>query len=143
MKNGENKLNINKFIEKEEINKTKNVSNIEIKINSKKVYKNYEIYSITIKNNTSNTIKIADENNSKDICLLDKNNVEYASFLEEISISDLSLRAGESKNVNIKFNKIYDLYRVIEKIKFNNIDLGLQEYTDEASNEKINVTIEI
>ena len=122
--NGENKININGFIKKETINKSKTVNNIEILINSRKIYRDYESYNISIINYTTNTITISDGETQEDICLLDKNNVKYLSFIEELPEYDLSLKAARQTNLNINFNKMYDAYRIIEKIKFSNINLG-------------------
>ncbi len=122
--NGENKININGFIKKETINKSKTVNNIEILINSRKIYRDYESYNISIINYTTNTITISDGETQEDICLLDKNNVKYVSFIEELPEYDLSLKAARQTNLNINFNKMYDAYRIIEKIKFSNINLG-------------------
>lgn len=122
--NGENKININGFIKKEIINKSKSINDVEILINSKNVYRDYETYNITITNYTANTITISDGETAEDICLLDKNNVEYVSFIEELPEYDLSLKARRKTNLNINFNKMYDIYRVIKKIKFSNINLG-------------------
>lgn len=122
--NGENKININGFIGKEIINKSKSIKDVEILINSKNVYRDYESYNITIRNYTENTITISDGETAEDICLLDKNNVKYLSFIEELPEYDLSLKAKRQTTLNINFNKIYDTYRIIKKIKFGNINLG-------------------
>lgn len=135
--NGENKININGFIGKEIINKSKSVNDVEILINSKSVYREYESYNITIRNYTANTITISDGETSEDICLLDKNNVQYVSFIEELPEYDLSLKARRQTTLNINFNKMYDIYRVIEKIKFGNINLGNE------LNQVIEITIDL
>lgn len=144
--NNENKININGFIQKKSINKSKDVNGINIAINSKKVYKNYETYNITVKNQTDKTILLSRKQNSKDICLIDNNNVEYNSFLNEISNENLILNAKYEKSVNIRFNKIYDLYRKIEKVKFNNIILDYEKYlkdSNENNIEKVEIEISI
>jgi len=37
---------------------------------------------------------------------------------------NLSLRNGQQANVEVKFNKIYDIYRNIEKMCFDNIKIN-------------------
>ncbi|MGN1269536.1 MAG: hypothetical protein ACI4UU_01525 [Clostridia bacterium] len=135
--NGENKININGFIGKEIINKSKSIKDVEILINSKNVYRDYESYNITIRNYTENTITISDGETAEDICLLDKNNVKYLSFIEELPEYDLSLKAKRQTTLNINFNKIYDTYRIIKKIKFGNINLG------DDLNQAIDIIIEL
>ena len=134
---GERKLNINNFIKNQEINKTQVTNNIEITIKSKKVYRSYEQYKITIKNNNSTTILLSDGKNSEDICLLGKSNTKYVSFLHEIPEYNLSLGAGRTTELNISFNKIYAPTRVIEKIQFGNITLN------QETNTKTSITIKI
>ena len=131
------KLNVNSFIANENINKSAKENNVEIIINSKKTYKNYEEYSITIKNYSDKSIKIADENDSKSICLVDKRNVEYSSFINEIPAEILSLKSGYQRNITIRFNKIYDFSRVIQKMKFANIILDADTYLQNPNDTQI------
>ena len=131
------KLNVNGFIANENINKSAKENNVEIIINSKKTYKNYEEYSITIKNYSDKSIKIADENDSKSICLVDKRNVEYSSFINEIPAEILSLKSGYQRNITIRFNKIYDFSRVIQKMKFANIILDADTYLQNPNDTQI------
>lgn len=143
--NNENKININGFIQKKNINKSQEVNGINIVINSKKVYKNYETYNITIKNQTDKTIMLTTKQNSKDICLVDNNNIEYTSFLNEIPETSVTLKSGYEKSINIRFNKIYDLYRTIEKVKFKSIILDYEKYLQNSNEsiEKIEMEISI
>lgn len=143
--NNENKININGFIQKKNINKSQEVNGINIVINSKKVYKNYETYNITVKNQTDKTILLSTRQNSKDICLVDNNNIEYTSFLNEIPETSVTLKSGYEKSINIRFNKIYDLDRKIEKVKFNNIILDYEKYLQNSNDsiEKIEMEISI
>lgn len=121
--NNENKINISSFIRKENINKSQSSNDLEVIVNNKKVYKSYEIYNLTIKNNSKNTISISDGINNSDIYLMDKNNTKYTAFINEIPMYNLSLRNGQQINIDIKFNKIYDIYRTIEKMRFDNIKI--------------------
>lgn len=123
---GENKLNINGFIGQEIINRSTISNGVQILVNSKKIYKDYEEYSITITNNTTKEIAISDGNKSKDICLLDENNVRYYAFINDHLINDFHIEALKEKKINIKFNKIYDIYRKVDKMEFNNINLNIQ-----------------
>ena len=93
----EDKISINGFIRKSNINKSNEVNNIEVLIRSKKVYKDYETYNITIRNKTSNDILIGDRKNNKDIYLVDKDNIQYSAFLNELSTDSLLLKSGYEK----------------------------------------------
>ena len=131
------KLNVNGFIANENINKSAKENNVEIMVKNKKIYKNYEEYSITIKNYSDKSIKIEDENDSKSICLVDKRNVEYSSFINEIPAEILSLKSGYQRNITIRFNKIYDFSRVIQKMKFANIILDADTYLQNPNDTQI------
>lgn len=129
------KLNVGGFIKKETINKSAISNDIEIIVNSKKVYRSYEKYNISIKNNTKKTILISDSKSDKDICLLDKNDIEYASYVTQMPITNLYVSPGQNLNINIKFNKIYDLTRIIKSMKFEKIILDAN--SKDINNEKI------
>ena len=132
--NGENKININSFIKKQEIQKSQVAENIEILVNYKKVYKNYEIYNITIKNNTQNTINISENRENSDVCLVDSNDVEYNSFIEEFATNSLKLEKYRQTTINLRFNKMYDLDRNIQIMNFKNIIVN-QDKADVNQNE--------
>lgn len=134
---GEKKLNINGFIKKQEINQSQTTDGVQITIKNKKVYRDYEQYRISINNNTQNTISISDGQNSEDICLLDKNNVKYVSFLHEIPLYSLSIKPKRTTELDITFNKIYDTYRIMTKMQFSNICLN------QENNTKTTITIKI
>ena len=115
-------------------------------VKNKKIYKNYEEYSITIKNYSDKSIKIADENDSKSICLVDKRDVEYSSFINEIPTEILSLKSGYQRNITIRFNKIYDFSRVIQKMKFASIILDSDTFLQNPNDtqiEKMELNIDI
>lgn len=124
--NGENKINVNGLISSQSMNKTASNSNVEITIHSRTIYKNYESYNISIKNNTQNNVIISDGSNSNDITLLDENNIAYGSFINEIPINLLSLKPRQQINIDIGFNKIYDTYRKIEQMQFTNLNIENQ-----------------
>ena len=135
--NSENKINISSFIRSESINKSQSNNGIEVVVNSKKVYKSYEIYNLTIKNNSKSAISISDGINNSDIYLMDKKNTKYTAFINEIPMYSLSLRNTQQVNIEIKFNKIYDIYRNIEKMCFDNIKIK------EENNQVIKITVEL
>ena len=146
-KNNEKKLSINGFIKEENINKSKIESNVEIIINSKLIYNSYEKYNLTVNNKTGKTIILSVSNNNEDICIIDDNNVVYNGILSEISQDLLIIRPNSSRNLNIRFEKIYNTYsRKINKIKFKNIIMDYEGYiqnTNETNIEKVEIEIDI
>ena len=140
------RLNVNNFIEKDEINnsQTAEETSITIAVNDRYIYRDYEIYNIAISNNTDKTILISNGVNSNDICLVDTNDVEYNSILNEVPLINLELEPGISKTIEIRFNKMYNLYRTIEHMSFKNIILDKQAYEQNAENaSKISINIDI
>lgn len=140
------KLNINNFIKKEKINKLQNVEGTEITItiNDRYIYRNYERYTITVRNNTDKTILLSEGTNGNDICLVDSNEVEYDSIINEVSLANLELTSGVERTLDIRFYKMYNLYRTINSISFKNIILDKDTFEQDAENtQKVNINIDI
>lgn len=131
---GENRININSLIRVEKINKTKVLNNIEMTINSRKVYKDYEMFSIAVKNNTEKTILLSSGSNYN-ICLIGENDTKYPAFLNEMLDTSLEVQARQQKEIEIRFSKIYNPYRTIKQIEFNNIILDKEKHIQNATNE--------
>lgn len=141
--NDEKKININGFISKEAISKSNNRSEIEITVNEKLSYRDYEIYSITVENNTDKTMMLSEGNNN-DICLIDDNETEYDSIMNEIPLVDLQVQPYSTKTIDIKFNKLYGEDRMVEQILFKNIILNIDENSNESENtSKIDLSVNI
>lgn len=139
IENNGKKLNLNSFIAKEEIGNTGIQNNIEIQVNDKLTYRSYEQYNITIKNNTNSTIQISDGLDGNEICLIDSNEVEYDSMINEISISNLIIEPGTSKDLSLKFYKIYNLYRAVSKIRFKSINTDINNTIPNVISIDINI----
>lgn len=140
----EKKLNINSFIEKRTINKEMEKSGVNVKVNDRFMYRDFEEYTFTIKNNTDKTILLSEGMNGNDICLMDSNDIEYDSVINEIPLIDLEIKKGMEKTITIRFYKMYNLYRKIEKICFKNIIMDKDNYKidpNSVSKEIINIDI--
>lgn len=135
----ETKLNINSFIEKENVNSTQTSENgeVTITVNNRYIYRNYERHLVTIKNNTDKTILLSEGTNSNDICLVDTNDVEYDSIMNEIPLVSLELAPGMERTLDIRFYKMYNLYRTIESVAFKRIILDKEAYEQNAGNAAI------
>lgn len=137
----ERKINISGFISKEIIDKSENISGLEIVVNSKLTFSSYERYNITIKNNTDKTIILSDGTNGSDICLVDENEVEYDSILNEIPLSDLQISSNSIKTINIRFNKLYGEDKEIEQMLFKNIILNADNIDNSENVSKMELKI--
>lgn len=143
--NGENKLNIKDLIFYKEINKTVSKKDVEITIHDRKVYKTYENYNITVKNNTANTISISVANNEEDIYLMDENDAKYKSMLYELPQHLLNIKSQYQTNINLSFNKVYNIYRETKSMSFQGLVLNYEEYINNPyeSLEKVVIDIKI
>jgi len=120
--NGQYKLSISNFIGKENINMSKTQNNVIVTIISRKMYIDYEIYEINIKNQTGKNIIFNTKENSDSIYIQDKNKLKHIAFLNEIAKSELDIANGVSKDLEIKFNRGYKPTIYIEKIVFEDIN---------------------
>ena len=138
------KLNINKFVKREEINKSAKDRDIEIIINARNVYMDYEIYNITFKNYSEKSILINDGQDSNNMFITDQNGNQYISYINEIPLASLGLKPGFQKLLNVKFAKAYNTYREVRYITFQNIILDSELYNSNPNDvERLNFRIPI
>lgn len=122
--NGEKKLNINKFICKEEINKSVEKDNIEITILSRNRYMEFEEYKIKVTNNTDGTILLDELLNRDTVYLKDNNETIHKAYTNELSKEEVKIYKGHTKTLSIKFDSPYISNRKIKKITFSDIVLN-------------------
>lgn len=122
VKQGEDyKLNINKFVYKEIINKNKTENNFSINIISRENYIDYQVYELNFNNKNKNSVVMYDENKKSSWEIADNNEIKYSAFTEEIADNNLKVEAGVDKKIKVKYAKMYNLNRKIEKISFINM----------------------
>lgn len=142
--NEEYKLNINKFIRKKELNKQASNNGIDIAIHYKCIYVDYEIYNMTVQNNTQKTILLNDGTNANNFSLIGRNNSTFSSAISELPISSLTLDSQYRKTIDVKFNKIYMTDVKLEAMLINNIYLDKEQYdTKQEGPEKTNIRINL
>lgn len=132
--NGEYKLNINKFIRKETLNKQGSNSGIEVALNSKSIYVDYEIYHMTVQNNTQKTILLNDGTSTNNFSLIGRNNNTFTSVISELPISNLILNPQYRRNMDVKFNKTYMTESKLEAMQMTNIYLDKSQYDSKQEN---------
>lgn len=132
--NGEYKLNINKFIRKEAINKQGSNNGIEVTINSKSIYVDYEIYHMTVQNDTQKTILLNDGTSTSNFSLIGRNNNIFTSVISEVPMSSLILNPKYRKTMDVKFNKIYITESKLEAMQMTNIYLDKSQYDSKQEN---------
>lgn len=130
------KLNISKLVMKQTLNKTGSEKNIEIKVNSKVVYIDYENYNITVKNGTNRTILLNDGKTNSNSCIIDEMNNEYVALINEIPMNTLTINAQYQKTFNLKFSKMYNADSQMRYMQFKDIYLDKEKY-DQISNSQV------
>ncbi len=127
-KGSEYKLNINNYIGRTEINKTTNVSGLNIIVESKETYMDYSEYTIKIQNNTDKTILLDNGKSADNIYLLDENNVKEYASTGEIIYSNLKLIPKETKKYSFKFSNSYSNTRIMRYFVLKNVIMDYDEY---------------
>lgn len=138
--NGEVKLNVNGYIGRREINKVKNNSNINITVLRSDSHMDYETYTYSMTNNTSNTILLDDKEDTNNMYIEDENGNQYTAYINELSDAELMLTPGETKQITIKYYNKYGLTKNIKNIVFNKIILN---YNENEARQTTRVQIEL
>lgn len=125
---GKSKLNINSYVKRTTLNKVTSDKNIKITVNDVNTYMDYEVYNITIENNSNNTILLDTNNDTKSVYLLDSKNMKYYFYNNEIIYNKLILQRKFKTNLQIKFSNSYSSSRSIKNIVFSKMVLNYEEY---------------
>ena len=145
IENNEEKLNISGFLGNINIGKNKEENDINVKVNYKQVYLDYEIYNITIKNNTKNTILLDSNERANTICLLDENDTKYSAYKYELNSNQLVLKPYYTQTLNIKFSKRYYTNSKIKSLVFYDVIQDYDEYQtkDKNYNERFSIEVKL
>lgn len=122
--NGQLKLNINKYIGREEINKKSSSDNIEAVVLYREKYMDYEVYKMQITNNTGSTILLDQLTKTDGIYLKDNNDTKHIAYSNEIIKDDLQIYNGHTNTIKIKFDNPYIVGRKIKSLCFSKIVLN-------------------
>ena len=129
----EKKLNINKLIGKKILESECNIKQIDAKLNYKIIYYDYEIYNISLKNNSSTKVILDNFHSPQNIFIEDKDGTKYLWANYEYTEDEMVLNKGLEKNLFIKFYKEYKPSMEVKKMIFKNVII----------NNKIKSSIEI
>lgn len=127
-KDGKSKLNINSYVEKKLINQKITKDNIIIEILEKNIFMEYEIYKIKVQNNTNNTILLDTQTKEKSAYITGSNGATYSAFMYEIDEIYLTIQPRIYREINVKFNKIYNPSIKTRQMTFTDIVPNLEEY---------------
>lgn len=119
----EYKLNINNYIGYMPINKQTNQNDISIQVVSKNTYMEHEEYTIKVTNETENTILLDRRLDAKTLALQDSKGVLYSFYSHELTEPMLTVLAGQTKEITIKFYSTYVSTKDIKYIVFSDVSL--------------------
>lgn len=125
--NGELKINTNGFIGTEKIDSSNTQDGITITALEKKLFMDYEEYTIRIENRTENKILLDTLESTKTIYLQDINEMKYYSHSNEIVKKLLEIQSGASTQLKIKFSRSYNTTK-INSIVFSDLVLNYNDY---------------
>ena len=141
------KLNINNYIGRTIMNKSKTTNGITIEVLSKDTFMDYSEYTVKITNTSGNTILLDDGKSTDSIYLLDENEVKEYVNTGEIIYSSLELKSGGVKTYRFKFSNSYSNTRVMEYLVFDKVitDYNLYNETIDKSDysDFIKITVNI
>ncbi len=132
------KLNINNFIQKKEINSQERNQGIRITVESVKIYKEYYIYKVKIKNNTDNDIMWNTGNDVGTVYVTNSNNVRFDALLYENAEEDFYVKAGEEKVTEIKYGIVFREDFKMQSMSFTDIVGNVDKISD-----KLSITVEL
>lgn len=118
---GQARLNINRYVKKQEINKVGEEENIKITVLTKRFYMQEERYEIKVENLTNEKIIIDTKQDTSSIFLTDNKGIKHEWKNYELDNNQLVVEANQSKNIEIGFAKSYSKEIKTKKITFSNI----------------------
>lgn len=126
--NGESKLNINNYIGRNNLNKITEYEDIKMTVTNVDTYMDYEIYSISIQNDSENPILLDTSDDTKSVYLLDSKDMKYYFYSNEIVENELLIQSKFKNTLKIKFTNSYSFSRRIDKLVFSKLVLNYNEY---------------
>lgn len=134
--NSEKKLNINNYIKRTNLNKATEYKDIKITVTNIDTYMDYEIYNLTIENNSKNDILLDTNDDTKSIYLLDSKDMKYYFYSNEIIENRLLVKSNLKNSLKIKFSNSHSSSRRIESLVFSKLILNYKEYKELENKEE-------
>lgn len=139
--NGSYKINISGFLKKESMNISKNSSYLNVNIVERQVFKDYEVYTLKVKNLTKADIYIDNLINSNMYIVDGKSNKFYLNS-SDYTEEDFKILADNEKSFKLKFNRKYNTSNVGSyKLVFGNMIIQNKKYTVESVTETNQIEI--
>lgn len=122
------KLNINGYISRKNPNTSTKHNGLEIKIETIDTYIDYEIYNLSIINDTEHAIFLGDCNDTEAVYLVDSNDMKYEFYGNEIAQNQLIISSNSKRNLEIKFSNAFSSSREIKSLVFSKMIFNYNEY---------------
>lgn len=122
------KLNINGYIGRIALGRMQEQDGLTITLRYKDMFKEYETYQIECKNTTSNSIALDSKEKLDATYLIGSNDSHYTAFTYEIEDTRLVIPPRTTKNISIRFNKIYSNQVVMRRMELSDIILNYETY---------------
>lgn len=124
----QNKLNINNFIEKREINKETNYKDIKVKTDYLYQFMDYCEISYDMENNTYRTVLMDDLSNPYTMYLVDSDENKYSADTSKLVSERLKMGIDQKTHVNIKYYCAYGSTKEIDKAVFSKVVNNVETY---------------
>lgn len=123
------KLNINRYIGRKQVAKSKEDKNVTIEVEETDIYMDYQYYKIKIINNSENTILLDDGVNIEAMYIEDQNGIQYSAYTHELNEGQLMVSPRETKEIEIRYYSKYGSEKEIDKVVFSRMILNNETYT--------------
>lgn len=122
-------LNINKFVQKNEINRETELNGIKIIVQTENVYINNRTYDVTFQNTNKNNMILYSIARNNNWYLQDEAGKTYLANMAEITNDNFILETNTSIQLTINFMKIYEKTDTVKWMKFDNIQVANENGT--------------
>ncbi|MCI8412440.1 MAG: hypothetical protein HFJ40_08525 [Clostridia bacterium] len=134
---GSYKLNINSYIGRTAVNKSKTKDNVEIEVLNKDTYMDYDKYRIKIYNKSDSDIFLDTREDMQSMYIQDKSDTKYYSYTHELTDADLTVDKGTSRMISVKYYSSYSSNKKINKVVFSKIIMDYDSGTKIKSSKNI------
>ena len=110
-----------------------------ITVNSKDVYMDYEVYNITIKNNSDSKLLIDDLQKTNSIFLTEEKGAKYSFVNYELTKEQLEVIPGATINISIKFKHTYRSDKKIKSLTFSGIQKEIDGPMDTENKDTVTI----
>lgn len=135
------KLNVLGFIKKEILNASAKNNYVEVKVLSRLIFFNYEVYNFNIKNDILVDITLDNMEDNSKTYIQDYNEDKFKIMNEQYTAETAKVSNGKEKNISLRFNRKYTANKnKITKIVFSRISVLNRNYYQEVYDDTNNTT---